>query len=273
VASLDTVNGGAGAADAIRLTTQTGVTLTAAMLLAAITNVEKITAGISGGAISLTGTAAAGTFTSTAFNTIDLSGDTSATGINVVDMTGLTGISTIIGSAGVDQFAIGATSTAVTITGGAGLDTYAIDPTGNAGFTIAYTAIGDSPVGVYTNGQVDLRTLGDVITYAGAAAQTFKIDLSALGVSAINSITTIAVGTAAANLLSGTARVFAITQGVHADGVFTAGTANTDQDMLIQWDTNGATAGGVESVLIDSSATTGDDLAVGLLGVITITIV
>ena len=272
-AVIDAVNGGGGTADAIRLTTQTGFTLVAANLLARITNVEKITAGISAGAISLTGTADANTFTSTSFNTIDLSGDTSATGINVVSMTGATGISTITGSAGVDQFTIGATSTTATITGGAGLDTYAVNATGNNGFTVAYTAIGDSPVGVYTNGAGDLRTLGDVITYAGAAAQTYKIDLSALGVTAINSITTIAVGSAAGNLLTGTAGVLAITQGVHLNGVFTAGAADTDQDLLIQWDTNGATAGGVESVLVDSSATTGDDLAVGLLGVITVTIV
>jgi hypothetical protein len=189
-------------------------------------------------------------------------------------MTGATGISTIIGSAGVDQFAIGASSTAVTITGGAGLDTYAVNATGNGGFTVAYTAIGDSPAGVYTNGAGDLRTLADGITYDGAAAQTYRIDLSALGITALNSITTIAVGSAAGNLLSGTSGVLAVTQGVLSAGfVFTAGSADTDQDLLIQWDTNGATAGGVESVYINSAATTGDDLAAALMGVITITIV
>jgi len=267
-AVIDAVNGGAGTGDAIRLTTQTGLTLAAANLLARITNVEKITAGISAGAISLTWTAT--TIASTAFNTIDLSGDTSATGINVVSMTGATLVSTIVGSAGVDQITIGSTSTTATITGGAGLDTYAINATANNGTTVAYTAIGDSPVGVVTNGAGDLRALGDVITYEGIAGQTYKIDLSALGIVALNSITTIAVGNAAGNLLSGTAGVFAITSGAVTNGVFTAGAAG--DHALIQWDYNGATAGGVESVLVMGSDTAAEDTAVGLIGVITVTI-
>lgn len=266
---IDVVNGGGGTGDAIRLTTQAGITLVAANLLARITNVEKVTAGISAGAISLTWTAA--TIALTAFNTIDLSGDTSATGINVVNMTGATLVSTIVGSAGVDQFTIGSTSTTATITGGAGLDTYSIHATANAGTTVAFTAIGDSPVGVYTNGAGDLRTLGDVITYDAAAAGTYKIDLSALGIVALNSITTIAVGNAAGNLLTGTAGVFAITSGAVTAGVFTAGAA--EDHALIQWDYNGATAGGVESVLVMGSDTNAEDTAVGLLGVITVTIV
>ena len=266
-AVIDAVNGGGGTGDAIRLTTQTGITLVAANLLARITNVEKITAGISAGAISLTATADATTFTSTVFNTIDLSGDTSATGVNVVSMTGATGISTIIGSAGVDQITLGAAATVATVTGGAGADTF-VFPTALA--TLAYTAIGDSPVGVYTSGTTDGRTNGDVATVALAATATYKLDFSALGITALNSITTIAVGEATGNLLSGTSGVFAITCGTIATGVFTVGTGGAD--LLIQWDTNGATAGGIESILVDNNTTTANDTAVGLLGVITITV-
>jgi len=137
--------------------------------------------------------------------------------------------------------------------------------------TKAYTAIGDSPVGVIVNGAGDMRGLGDVITYQGAAASTYKIDLSALGITAINSITTIAVGNSAGNLLSGTTGVLAITSGAILNGVFTAGAAG--DDALIQWDTNGATAGGVESVYVVGADTAAEDTAVGLLGVITITVV
>jgi Ca2+-binding RTX toxin-like protein len=266
-AVIDAVNGGAGTGDAIRLTTQTGITLAAINLLARITNVEKITAGISAGAISLTGTATDATFTSTVFNAIDLSGDTSATGVNVVHMTGATGISSITGSAGVDQITLGAAATVATITGGAGADTF-VFPTALA--TLAYTAIGDSPVGVYTSGTTDGRTNGDVATVALAATATYKLDFSALGITALNSITTIAVGDATGNLLSGTSGVFAITCGTIATGVFTVG--NAGADLLIQWDTNGATAGGIESILVDNNTTTANDTAVGLLGVITITV-
>jgi hypothetical protein len=48
-------------------------------LLARITNVEQITAGATTGVISITATAADGTFTSTLVDTIDLSGDTNKT--------------------------------------------------------------------------------------------------------------------------------------------------------------------------------------------------
>ena len=254
------------------MTATAAFTIASTDRLARITNVEKIYAGISQAAISITGAAGApGLFTTASFNEINLSGDTSATGTNVVSMTGATGISTIVGSAGVDQFTIGATSTAVTITGGAGFDTYAINATGNAGVTFAYTAIGDSPVGVYTNGAGDLRAIGDVITYEGAATSTYKIDLSALGITAINSLTTIAVGNAAGNLLSGTSGVFAITSGAVTNGVFTAGAAG--DHALIQWDTNGATAGGVESVLVMGADTAAEDTAAAIVGVITVTIV
>jgi len=268
----DTIAGGAGTADAIRLTTQTGVTIPNNLVFTPVTGIERITAGISAAAISITLDVATNTnFTASGITTIDLSGDTSATGTNVVSLTGALGVSSVVGSAGVDQFTLGTAATVATITGGAGLDTYAIATSGN---TLAFTAVGDTPVGVVTNGAGDLRTLGDVVTLTGGAAAgfTLRLDLSTLNIAALNSITTIAVGNAAGNLLSGTSGVLAITQGVIVNGVFTAGNAGTDQDLLVQWDTNGATAGGVESILIDNSATTAADTAAALVGVITITI-
>jgi hypothetical protein len=123
-AAIDLIDGGAGTGDAIRLDGAT--TIAATDLLARITNVEKITASATTGVISITATNAAGTFTGTLFNTIDLSGDTNTTGNNIISVTGVTTIATITGSAGVDTITLGTAAIAATVNGGLGADNYAL---------------------------------------------------------------------------------------------------------------------------------------------------
>jgi len=121
-AAIDSIEGGAGTGDAINLTAATTIANTD--ILTRINDVEKITSGVNSGVISLTvtNTSLAGT----EFNEIDLSGDTDATGTNVVSSTGATGIATIRGGAGIEQFTFGASATAATVNGGAGVDTYTL---------------------------------------------------------------------------------------------------------------------------------------------------
>ena len=163
-AVIDLVDGGAGTADAIRLDGAT--TIVAADLLARITNVEKITAGATTGIISITATAVAGTFTSTAFNEINLSGDTNTTGTNVVSITGVTGITSITGSAGIDQIALGADAVATIVTGGLGVDTYNL---GNAlGATVVIASV-DTGATYATADKITGFTTGDDILKLGVA--------------------------------------------------------------------------------------------------------
>jgi hypothetical protein len=165
------VDGGAGTADAIRLDGAT--TIAAADLLTRLDNVEQITAGATTGIISITATAVAGTFTGTVFDTIDLSGDTNATGANVVSITGVTGITTIKGGAGVETVTLGAAAVAATVTAGGGADVLSL---GNAlGATVvigtadtgATYATADNITGFTTN--VDTLSLGTAGTAANFA--------------------------------------------------------------------------------------------------------
>ena len=181
-AVIDLVDGGAGTADAIRLDGET--TIASTDLLARITNVERITASATTGAISITATNAAGTFTSTSFNTIDLSGDTNNGGTNVVSITGVTGISTITGSAGVDQITLGAGAIATTVTGGAGADTLSISNTTQTTVAdsdgIAITVQGSTVSLITTTTALTATTITggsgiDTITLAGGVANTVTI--------------------------------------------------------------------------------------------------
>jgi hypothetical protein len=169
-AVIDLVDGGVGTADAIRLDGAT--TIAATDLLARITNVEKITAGATTGVISITATASAGvggsTFTGTQFNTIDLSGDTNTGGSNVISITGITAITTITGSAGIDTITIGAAAVANTITGGLGVDVLSL------GATLASTVV----VGTLDTGAT--YATADKIT--GFTTTVDKLSLGAAGV-------------------------------------------------------------------------------------------
>jgi len=195
--------------------------------------------------------------------TVDASAYTSA-----IAITGGNGIDHLIGGAGADTFT--ASTGADVITGGAGADTIGISVTGS---TIAYTAVGQTYSGVVTTAATSLTGGADVVTFASAAADTIKVDLSGLSIAALNAVTTLTVGIAGANMLTGTAGAIAITEGAYSAGVFTAAAADgTHKDLLVQWDTNGATAGGVESiVLVGGHWTAGVDTALAASGVITVT--
>ena len=170
-AVIDSVDGGSGTADAIRLDGAT--TIAAADLLTRIDNVEQITAGATTGIISITATAVAGTFTGTTFDTIDLSGDTNATGANVVSITGVTGITTIKGGAGVETITLGAAAVAATVTPGGGADVLSLGNALGAKVVIATADTGatyataDKITGFTTN--VDTLALGTAGTAANFA--------------------------------------------------------------------------------------------------------
>jgi hypothetical protein len=123
----DTINGGNGTGDTIAF--NGGVTLAAADdFTTKVTNVESLSSnGAQTGVISLT---LHSTFvTDTGITTIDLSGDTSATGSNVVDLSNLTTTTamTVTGSAGIDTITADS-GDITTIKGGSGIDV--IDLTG-----------------------------------------------------------------------------------------------------------------------------------------------
>lgn len=126
----DVISDLSGTADQLKLTAATSTTLTIAStdVLTGIRGVENITAGLSAGVISITRIAEASK-SSANFTTIDLSGDTDILGANVISNTGLNAITTIIGSAGVDQITLGAAAPRTTVTGGAGADTLSIATT------------------------------------------------------------------------------------------------------------------------------------------------
>ena len=94
-----------------------------------------------------------------------------------------------------------------------------------------------------------------------------------LSVTAINAVTAITVAISG-NGLSGTTGAVAVTSGSYASGIFTAAAADsTHKDLLVQWDTNGSTAGGVESVVIVGAYATAAATAASVNGVITFTVV
>jgi Ca2+-binding RTX toxin-like protein len=116
-----TEGGSAGTADAIKIDNNGGATFTIAVGddLGGALNIEKITSGVSDQIISITAKA---DFHNNGLTTIDLSGDTDATGANIINvaaenqdldfvLTGSAGVDTITGGTGTD-----------TITGGAGND-------------------------------------------------------------------------------------------------------------------------------------------------------
>lgn len=176
-AVIDSIDGGAGIADSI-LFTATAAGITLVDTTSRITNVEKITTVANSSQISIIFTQAL----TGGFTTIDLSGDTNATGTNVVSSSGNNGISTIIGSAGIDAITLGAAAPATTITGGLGADTLAL-----ASGTTATVSDVDGIAVTITTGAT-LTTIGalvatsitggtgvDTITLAGAVSNVATI--------------------------------------------------------------------------------------------------
>ena len=135
-AFVDTIAGGADA-DEIRITAGTAVTITNTVSWARVAGVEKITAGASAGAISIS---AGDDVSAAGIATIDLSGDTDATGANVIDISADAAdsiITAVKGSAGADT--ITGNSIAQTIEGGDGNDSIA----GAGGADALYGGNGD----------------------------------------------------------------------------------------------------------------------------------
>jgi Ca2+-binding RTX toxin-like protein len=179
---IDSIADTSGTADAIQFAgaSATDLTFSASGALTRITGVEKITTTPHSGAVSITYIAA----NLTSINTIDLSGDTTTTGTNVISSTGVNGISTIIGSAGIDTITLGADAPATTITGGAGADTLSIATTNavsvNDADGIAITVSGSTVSALTTTGALVATTITggtgvDTITLAGAVSNVATI--------------------------------------------------------------------------------------------------
>ncbi|AWB06612.1 hypothetical protein A6A40_16175 (plasmid) [Azospirillum humicireducens] len=117
-AFIDSIDGGAGT-DSLLFGGTNGLTLNASVSFARVGLVERIDAIATSGALSITLNANAYT---AGIRTVDLSGDTNATGTNTISVSELAGGMTLIGSAGNDS--ITGTAYADTIRGGAGNDVF-----------------------------------------------------------------------------------------------------------------------------------------------------
>ena len=155
-------------------------------------------------------------------------------GIENIDLRGLGGNAQVAGTAGVNTIVGTAGNDTINGLGGADI----IDVQG--GFdTVAISAPGQTGAGITANGAL---TGVDVITGMGAGD---RINLSGFALAAFNGLT-VAEGSA---YLSGTSGAVALVTGsyVASTAVFTAGAG---ADLLFEYDTNGATAGGLEAVVL-----------------------
>jgi hypothetical protein len=254
-AAIDTVDGGAGTADAIRLDGAT--TILAADLLTRIDNVEQITASATTGALSITATAAAGTFTGTTFDTIDFSGDTNTTGANVISITGATPITTIKGGAGVETITLGAAAVAATVTPGGGRDVIALTTALAAKVVIG---TGDSIMAstATTNTFVDtiagFTTTTDTISFGGPAGAVgnFAAATTANGATANFAASLAKVDAAADTALTATIKYAAITVGTET----TYTTDNGKTYLIYDTDGDGDYTAGTDAIVLLAAATT-----------------
>ena len=163
-------------------------------------------------------------------------------GADTIDGAG--GADVITGGAGDDNIT-GGTGTD-TITGGTGADTISAVTSGDR----VVQSSGDSLVATVVSGTTVLTGI-DVITASATIADTLVIDLSNMG----NTIANVGVAalTFGATVMAGTTvNQILIMEGTYTGGVFTAVADGTggNTHTLIQVDTNGATAGGIENILI-----------------------
>jgi RTX calcium-binding nonapeptide repeat (4 copies) len=172
-------------------------------------------------------TLAGGNFTVTA------SGNTVASAI-----TGSAGNDTIVGSNVADTI-VGLAGTNK-VTGGTGGDTITLAGTD----TIVYSAVAQTYEGVVVNNTTVLTGVDKVTGMAAAD----KVDLTAL-LATYNA--TVNKGVALLDGLTGTAALVRGDYNTGANGKFATSLAGAD--LLLQWDTNGASAGGVESVVLIGS--------------------
>jgi Ca2+-binding RTX toxin-like protein len=182
-AVLDSIDGGADTDSLLFTDSSTAVTV-GGTDLTRIQNVEKITTVANSAAISITiNTTNQVASTGSDFTAIDLSGDTNPTGTNVISSTGADGITTIIGSAGVDNITLGAAAPATTINGGTGADTLSVTTTGalsvsdSDGIAITVTAATSN---ITTTSALTATTITggtgvDTITLAGSVSNVATI--------------------------------------------------------------------------------------------------
>jgi hypothetical protein len=178
----------------------------------------------------------------TGFEYVDLGGVTGSFG---ADITGRSGANQIVGTGVGDNVVTGSGND--TITGGGGSDTINV---GSGTDRVVYTTTGQTYSGsAITSGSTGISA-ADVITGMGRGDQ---ISLAGLSVSLLNQIGLTQVGNAGTTLLNGTgstaAGSVALTQGNYSStGLFSVAAGGSD--LLLEWDTNGNTAGGIEAAVL-----------------------
>lgn len=203
---VDSISGGSGTDTLLLNGTNVAYTIGTGDILSRISSVESITSVSDTSAISLTFNTTNLT-SGVGLTKIDLSGDVSATGTNVISNTGATGISTIIGSAGIDQITLGALATAATITGGAGADSIS---------TSAATAVDKIVLAAYTDSSV-VTSAGTNATTSGLDTVTTKVGdtFSFTGITTLLSgATAVAISIAGGTETTGAALITAIAGGI-----------------------------------------------------------
>ena len=181
-AAVDSITGGAGT-DTINFTDiSVGITVATTDSLARVSGVEKITTVANSAAISLSFDATS--VATSGLTTVDLSGDTNASGTNVISSTGADGITTITGSAGIDQITLGALAPATTVTGGAGADTITLaSSVANVATITGGTGIDNINLGAAHTGGVKVSLAGvtaaanaDTVTNFTHAVDTVQLN-------------------------------------------------------------------------------------------------
>jgi len=152
---------------------------------------------------------------------------------------------TLNGTTGADTLTRSSTMV-TTIDGGTGADNITATKTGD----IILQSSGDSLVTTVVSGTTVLTGI-DIITASTTATQTLLINLSDMG----STIVDVAAGSLAFGstvMVGTTANEILIMEGTYSSGIFTAvadGTAGNTHT-LVQVDTNGVTAGGIENILL-----------------------
>jgi Ca2+-binding RTX toxin-like protein len=253
-AFIDSITGGDGTADAIRITTATGVTIASGDSWARVATVESITAGSSAGVISIT---VNDNVTAAGITTIDLSGDTDSTGNNVIDLSNdTTGsiITTVKGSAGADTITGNAAAQTITggegadtITGGAGNDTIDLTETTPVVDTVKFSAAannGTDTILSFTAGaSKDVLNVSGLATLVGTGANDGNTSAKAVYVGATNG------GTKGDTAVS---KVVAIGADDNADSNWTNVVSKIGGALTVAADT---TAGNANTVVLISNGT------------------
>ena len=167
------------------------------------------------------------------------------------DITGSTGANTIVGTAYADT--IRTNGGGDTVTGGRGADTIIL----GAGVDNVLVNQGDSTTGAITLGTTNISASVDLI-YGAANDDVIQF----VGLTATTAATGVALDTVAI-VVSGSVDAFAMVRGTYSTstGVFTAGTASTDNDYLVQGNDDSASDSITSVVLMDIVGTVTYDLS------------